>query len=129
MLALAGTKFDDPTGLSEKNVSSAFDLSRLVAAACSYPEICECSTTKETKLKSGRKTMTFVNTNALVGNPHWQIGLSKTGYIEEGGRCLVMQTELVKRPFLIVLLNSAGKNTRIGDANRIRTWLEKDDRK
>jgi serine-type D-Ala-D-Ala endopeptidase (penicillin-binding protein 7) len=123
-LALAETKFEDPTGLSGKNVSSARDLSRLVTAACSYAEICAFSTTRETILQSGQKQMSFVNTNSLVSSPRWQISLSKTGYIAEGGRCLVMLTELAKRPLLIVLLNSIGENTRIGDANRIRKWLQ-----
>ena len=82
------------------------------------------STQPETTIRTGRKQLRFVNTNALVRNPRWQIGLSKTGYIEEAGRCLVMQTQLAQRPVLMVLLNSTGKNTRLGDANRIRQWLE-----
>jgi serine-type D-Ala-D-Ala endopeptidase (penicillin-binding protein 7) len=127
-LGLAETKFDDPTGLSDKNVSSARDLSRLVAAACGYPEICAFTTTREATVHSGKKQMHFSNTNTLVSSSRWQIGLSKTGYIEEGGRCLVMQAKLARRPFLIVLLNSNGKNTRIGDANRIKSWLEKSSR-
>jgi serine-type D-Ala-D-Ala endopeptidase (penicillin-binding protein 7) len=123
-LGLNDTRFDDPTGLSDGNVSSAQDLSRLVAAACHYPQICNFSTQPEVTLQHGRKRLTFVNTNALVRNPHWQIGLSKTGYIEEGGRCLVMQTLLAQRPVLIVLLNSIGKNTRFADAERIKYWME-----
>jgi serine-type D-Ala-D-Ala endopeptidase (penicillin-binding protein 7) len=123
-LGLDETRFDDPTGLSDRNVSSAQDLSRLVDTACRYPEICAFTTTAEATLQHGRKRLHFVNTNALVRNPRWQIGLSKTGYIEEGGRCLVMQTQLGQRPVLIVLLNSTGKNTRLADANRIKTWME-----
>jgi D-alanyl-D-alanine endopeptidase (penicillin-binding protein 7) len=123
-MGLGETKFEDPTGLSEGNVSTAQDLSRLVAAACHYPAICMFSTQREATIQLGRRQLKFVNTNALIRNPRWQIGLSKTGYIEEGGRCLVMQTLLAKRPVLIVLLNSTGKNTRIGDANRIRQWME-----
>jgi serine-type D-Ala-D-Ala endopeptidase (penicillin-binding protein 7) len=123
-LALAETKFEDPTGLSKKNISSARDLIRLMAAACGYPEICAYSTTHEITLQSGQKQMHFVNTNALIGNPDWQIGLSKTGYIGESGRCLVMQTELAGRPLLIVLLNSSGENARLSDANRIKNWLQ-----
>ena len=123
-LGLVETRFDDPTGLSDRNISSAQDLSRLVAAACHYPQICNFSTEPEFTLLQGRKKLTFVNTNALVRNPHWQIGLSKTGYIEEGGRCLVMQTLLARRPVLIVLLNSVGKNTRFADAKRIKDWME-----
>jgi D-alanyl-D-alanine endopeptidase (penicillin-binding protein 7) len=123
-MGLTETKFEDPTGLSDGNVSSAKDLSRLVASACHYPLICEFSTRREETLQLERRPVTFVNTNALVRNPRWQIGLSKTGYIEEGGRCLVMQTLLAKRELLIVLLDSTGKNTRLGDANRIKQWIE-----
>jgi serine-type D-Ala-D-Ala endopeptidase (penicillin-binding protein 7) len=123
-MGLAETKFEDPTGLSDGNVSTAQDLSRLVAAACHYPVICTFTTQREATIQLWRRRLKFVNTNALIRNPRWQIGLSKTGYIEEGGRCLVMQTLLAKRPVLIVLLNSTGKNTRIGDANRIRQWME-----
>jgi serine-type D-Ala-D-Ala endopeptidase (penicillin-binding protein 7) len=123
-LGLSETRFDDPTGLSDRNISSAQDLSKLVDTACRYPEICAFTTTTETTIQHGRKQLHFVNTNALVRNPRWQIGLSKTGYIEEGGRCLVMQTQMGQRPVLIVLLNSTGKNTRLADANRIKTWME-----
>jgi len=123
-LGLSETRFADPTGLSDENVASAQDLSRLVDAACRYPMICNFSTQTEVTLQQGKRKLKFVNTNALVRNRRWQIGLSKTGYIEEGGRCLVMQTLLARRPVLIVLLNSTGKNTRIADANRIKDWLE-----
>jgi D-alanyl-D-alanine endopeptidase (penicillin-binding protein 7) len=124
-LGLRDTRFEDPTGLSDGNISTAQELSHLVDAACHYPLICAFSTQRETTLLVGRRQLKFVNTNALVRSPRWQIGLSKTGYIEEGGRCLVMQTLLAKRPVLIVLLNSVGKNTRIGDANRIKNWMER----
>jgi len=123
-LELSETRFEDPAGLSDGNVSSARNLSRLVETACGYPLIGMYSTQPETTIRTGRKQLRFVNTNALVRNPRWQIGLSKTGYIEEAGRCLVMQTQLAQRPVLMVLLNSTGKNTRLGDANRIRQWLE-----
>jgi D-alanyl-D-alanine endopeptidase (penicillin-binding protein 7) len=123
-MGLVETKFTDPTGLSDGNVSTATDLSRLVAAACRYPLICAFSTRRDATLQFRRKRIKFVNTNALVRNPRWRIGLSKTGYIEEGGRCLVMQTLLARRQLLIVLLNSTGKNTRIEDANRIKHWME-----
>jgi serine-type D-Ala-D-Ala endopeptidase (penicillin-binding protein 7) len=123
-LALTETKFEDPAGLSEGNVSSARDLSRLVEQACRYPLICAFSTQPEATILSGRKLLQFSNTNALVRNRHWQIGLSKTGYIEEAGKCLVMQAQLAQRPVLMILLNSTGKNTRLGDANRIRQWME-----
>jgi D-alanyl-D-alanine endopeptidase (penicillin-binding protein 7) len=123
-LGLSETRFADPTGLSDANVSSAQDLCGLVSVACGYPEIREFSTTPKTALQSGRKRLSFINTNALIRNSRWQINLSKTGYIEDSGRCLVMQTQLAGRPILIVLLNSVGKNTRLGDANRIRQWIE-----
>ena len=123
-LKLTETKFADPTGLSDSNVSSARDIARLAIEASNYPDICKFTTTPEFTLKSGRKQMQFVNTNSLVRSSRWQIALSKTGYIGEGGRGLVMKTRLAQRPILIVLLNSVGKNTRIGDANRIRQWVE-----
>jgi serine-type D-Ala-D-Ala endopeptidase (penicillin-binding protein 7) len=123
-LGLNETRFEDPTGLSDGNISSAQDLSRLVADACRYPQICNFSTQPEVTLQHGRKLLKFANTNPLVRNPKWQIGLSKTGYIEEGGRCLVMQTHLARRSVLIVLLNSTGKNTRLADAKRIKDWME-----
>jgi serine-type D-Ala-D-Ala endopeptidase (penicillin-binding protein 7) len=123
-LALGETRFADPTGLSGKNVSSARDLSLLAIAASKYPEICAFSTTAKAVIPSGQRQRQYVNTNTLVGSSRWQINLSKTGYIEEGGRGLVMQARVAQRPILIVLLNSVGKNTRIGDANRIRQWLE-----
>jgi D-alanyl-D-alanine endopeptidase (penicillin-binding protein 7) len=123
-LGLTETRFEDPAGLSDGNVSSAKDLSHLVEMACNYPLIRAYSTQEEATLRRGRNQLRFVNTNALVFNPRWQIGLSKTGYIEEAGRCLVMQTQLAERPVLMVLLNSHGKNSRLGDANRIRQWLE-----
>jgi serine-type D-Ala-D-Ala endopeptidase (penicillin-binding protein 7) len=124
VLDLVDIRFEDPAGLSDGNVSSAKDLIRLVDMACRYPLICAFSTQAEATIQSGRKQLHFVNTNALVRNNRWQIGLSKTGYIEEGGRCLVMQTQLAQRQVLIVLLNSVGKNTRLADANRIKQWME-----
>jgi D-alanyl-D-alanine endopeptidase (penicillin-binding protein 7) len=124
-LGLTDTKFVEPTGLSEENVSSAQDLSRLAEIACRYPEICLYSTQTEATLHRGRKRLRFVNSNALVRNSRWNIGLSKTGYIQDSGRCLVMQAQLAGRPILIVLLNSSGANERLADARKIRQWLEK----
>jgi D-alanyl-D-alanine endopeptidase (penicillin-binding protein 7) len=123
-LGLTESRFEDPTGLSERNVSSARDLCRLVEAACHYPLICAYSTQKEFILQQERKALRFVNTNSLVRNRHWQIGLSKTGYIEEAGRCLVMQTMLAHRPLIIALLNASGRRTRVDDMMQIRRWLE-----
>jgi D-alanyl-D-alanine endopeptidase (penicillin-binding protein 7) len=123
-LSLTETRFEDPTGLMAGNVSSAHDLSRLVDIASSYPEIRAYTTTAGYILQCGRRRLCFHNTNPLVRNSKWQIGLSKTGYIEESGRNLVMKALLAQRPVLIILLNSSGSDTRIGDANRIRKWLE-----
>ncbi len=124
VLGLNDTRFVDPTGLSGGNVSSAKDLIRLVEAASRYPQICAFSTQPEFKIQRGRRQLRFVNTNALIRNRYWHIGLSKTGYIQEGGRCLVMQTQLGQRSLLIVLLNSSGKNTQFADAIRIKQWVE-----
>jgi serine-type D-Ala-D-Ala endopeptidase (penicillin-binding protein 7) len=123
-LELTDTRFEDPTGLSEGNISSARDLSRIVNKAYQYPQICAFSTQKEFTLQQGKRQLHFVNTNTLIRSRKWNIGLSKTGYIEEAGKCLVMQTTLAQRPIIIVLLNSNGTNSRQGDANRIKQWLE-----
>jgi D-alanyl-D-alanine endopeptidase (penicillin-binding protein 7) len=123
-LGLTGTRFEDPAGLSSGNVATAWDLARILEAAYHYSEIRDFTTRPETIIQSGRRSIQFPNTNALVRNPHWTIGLSKTGYIEEAGRCLVMQTMLANRPVLVILLDSWGKYTRLGDANRIKQWLE-----
>jgi D-alanyl-D-alanine endopeptidase (penicillin-binding protein 7) len=123
-LGLEETKFEDPTGLSAGNVASAHDLARIMDAAYRYPEIRDFTTRPETTIQSGRRSIQFPNTNALVRSPRWNIGLSKTGYIEEAGRCLVMQAMLANRPVLIILLDSWGKYSRLGDANRIKSWLE-----
>lgn len=123
-LGLEAARFEDPTGLSAGNVATAHDLARIMEAAYRYPEIRDFTTRPETTIQSGRHSIQFPNTNALVRSPRWTIGLSKTGYIEEAGRCLVMQAMLANRPVLIVLLDSWGKYSRLGDANRIKSWLE-----
>lgn len=125
-LGMFNTRFVDPTGLNSGNVSTAEDLAKLVNAAYEYPEIRQVSTapSQEVAVSGNRNRMNFVNTNALVRKGDWVIGLSKTGFISEAGRCLVMQAEIVGQPLIIVLLDSTGKLTRIGDANRIRKWLE-----
>ena len=123
-LGLLETHFVDSTGLSKGNVSSAKDLARLVDTAYRYRLIREYTTCKKAIVHSGRRIVEFRNTNHLIQNHHWQIGLSKTGYIDEAGRCLVMQARVAQRPVLIVLLDSQGKLTRVGDANRIKQWLE-----
>jgi D-alanyl-D-alanine endopeptidase (penicillin-binding protein 7) len=123
-LGLFETHFDDPTGLSSGNVSSARDLVRLVNVACRYNLIRKFTTYKKAFVSLGQRTLEFHNTNRLIENPHWQIGLSKTGFIGASGRCLVMQAQVAQRSLIIVLLDSQGKLTRIGDANRIKYWLE-----
>ena len=123
-LGLTGARFEDPTGLSSGNVATAWDLALLLEAAYRYSEIRDFTTRPEATLQSGRRSIQFPNTNALVRNPRWSIGLSKTGYIEEAGRCLVMQAMLANRPVLVILLDSWGKYTRLGDANRIKQWME-----
>jgi serine-type D-Ala-D-Ala endopeptidase (penicillin-binding protein 7) len=123
-LGLADTRFYDSTGLNANNVSSARDLCKMVAAAAKYPLIREFTTTAEYTVTLHGRPHAFHNTNALVRNPEWQIGVSKTGFINEAGRCLVMQAWLNQKPMIIVLLDSWGKLTRLGDANRIKRWLE-----
>jgi len=125
-LGMNATHFYDTTGLDSNNVSTAEDLVKMVNAAYHYPEIRHVSTatSQEVTLSSRRHPTNFVNTNTLVRHGDWVIGLSKTGFINEAGRCLVMQAEISGQPMIIVLLDSAGKMSRIGDANRIRKWIE-----
>ena len=122
-LGMLATHYVEPTGLSSSNQSSAQDLARLVRAAFEHPIIRSLSTSMEAVMPVGRKSMQFRNTNGLVRNPEWEIGLQKTGYISAAGRCLVMQTQLAGRKLIMVLLDSAGKYSRIGDAERIRKWV------
>jgi len=124
LLGMSGTRFEDGTGLSGHNVSTAQDLAKLVQAAHAYPKIRDFTTSTSYQVKVGRRMMRFGNTNNLTRSSHWDIGLSKTGYIAEAGRCLVMQVTLAGRSIIIVLLDSWGKYTRVGDATRIRQWLE-----
>ena len=126
-LGLTQTHYIDSSGLSPGNVSTPADLGKLVAAATAYELIREYTTTGavNVKLPDSRRTLHFVNTNTLVRSSDWKIGLSKTGYINEAGKCLVMQAVIANQPIVIVLLDSWGRLTRVGDANRIRRWLEK----
>ncbi len=123
-LGMYNSRFEEPTGLSSNNVSTAHDLARMVAAAARYPEIRQYSTTAEAKVELNGRIRDFGNTNALVRSDNWEIGVSKTGYISEAGRCLVMQARVADKPVVIVLLDSVGKMTRVGDANRIKRWME-----
>ena len=127
-LGMRDTRFVDASGLNPNNVSTALDLAVLVNAGYHYPLIRDYSTTDSVRLafRGSRKTraMAFRNSNSLVRSAQWEIGLQKTGYISEAGRCLVMQARISARPVIIVLLDSWGKFTRVGDANRIKRWVE-----
>ena len=125
-LGMTRTHYEDPTGLSPRNVSTANDLARLVRAAADYPLIRQYSTTPAyfVDVQSTGQTLGFNNSNALVKNGAWDIQLQKTGYIREAGRCVVMLATIASRPMVIVLLDSIGKLARLGDAERVRYWLE-----
>jgi D-alanyl-D-alanine endopeptidase (penicillin-binding protein 7) len=124
-LGMESTQFFDPTGLNSTNVSTAQDLVKMVMAAQTYPDIQRYTTsTSHIVQVDGRRSLRFSNTNPLVKNSSWEIGISKTGYISEAGRCLVMQAKITNRPMVIVLLDSWGKRTRVGDAVRIKNWME-----
>jgi serine-type D-Ala-D-Ala endopeptidase (penicillin-binding protein 7) len=123
-LGMTNAHFVEPTGLSEENVASPEDLSKLVMAAAQVPEIREYSTDGDYLVQVGRHTLHYRNTDSLVSKPDWNIVVQKTGYISEAGRCLVMQTVIEDRTVVIVLLNSYGKRTRVADARRIRRWVE-----
>ena len=123
LLGMRDTHYVEPTGLSSRNQSSAQDLAVLVRAAHKVPLLRELSTSHEAQVAVGHRVMQFRNTNGLVSNPMWEIGLQKTGYIAEAGRCLVMQAHMAGRKLIMVLLDSTGKYSRIGDAERIRKWL------
>ena len=123
-LGMKTAHFIEPTGLSKLNVASPRDLAKLVLAAGAIPTIGEYSTDPEHTVYVGRQALQFRNTNSLVQKPDWVVGVQKTGYISEAGRCLVMQTVIDGRQVVIVLLNSFGRLTRIADAKRIRSWLE-----
>ena len=124
VLGMASAEFHDPTGLTSRNVASAEDLVKLVNAASANATIREFSTDPGYTLPVGRRTLAFHNTNSLVASPAWDIVVQKTGYISEAGKCLVMKAVIEGRSVVIVLLDSFGKFTRLGDANRIRQWME-----
>jgi D-alanyl-D-alanine endopeptidase (penicillin-binding protein 7) len=124
LLGMQDTRFAEPTGLSSRNQSSARDLALLVEAAAADPMLREFSTTRAYQVAVGRRKMVFANTNRLVLNQRWDIGLQKTGYISEAGQCLVMQTTVAGRKLIMVFLDSVGKLSRLGDAERVRRWVE-----
>lgn len=123
-LGMNDTNYVEPTGLSSRNQSSATDLAVLVEAAAAVPTLRELSTSTGTVVAVGNRSLQFHTTNRLVANPSWDIGLQKTGYISEAGRCLVMQAKVAGRKLIMVFLDSAGKLSRIGDAERVRRWVE-----
>ena len=124
-IGMQRTRFVDSSGLSSDNVSSAQDLARMVTAAYRYPLIQEYTTLTDYAVRTNEgRMLAFRNSNGLVKDSTWRIDVSKTGYIQEAGRCLVMQARIAAKPVIIVLLDSWGKYTRIGDANRIKRWIE-----
>ena len=123
-LGMADTRYVEPTGLSSKNQSSARDLATLVNVAHADPVLRELSTSPSHMVAVGHRTLQYNNTNRLVLNPSWDIGLQKTGYISEAGQCLVMQAQVAGRKLIMVFLDSAGKLSRIADAERVRRWVE-----
>lgn len=124
MLGMNDTRYVEPTGLSSKNQSSAKDLALLVNVASADPLLREYSTSPGHQVAVGRQVLQYNNTNRLVKNPSWDIGLQKTGYISEAGQCLVMQAQVAGRKLIMVFLDSAGKLSRLADAERVRRWVE-----
>ena len=122
-LGMSDTRYVEPTGLSSRNQSSARDLATLVKHAHGHQIIRDLSTSLEYQVAVGQRQLQYHNTNGLVKNPEWEIGLQKTGYISEAGRCLVMQAKLAGRQVIMVFLDSAGRYSRIGDAERVRKWI------
>lgn len=124
-LGMGSTRFLDSTGLNSANVSTAHDLVKMVDAADNYALIHEYTTSASHQVTpAGRRPLQYNNTNPLVKNASWDINVSKTGFINEAGRCLVMEAKIQGRPVIMVLLDSQGKQTRVGDANRVRKWME-----
>lgn len=124
VLGMTDTRYVEPTGLNSRNQSSAKDLATLVNYAYSDATLRELSTSTGYQVEVGNRTLQYNNTNRLVKSPAWDIGLQKTGYITEAGQCLVMQAKISGRKLIMVFLDSAGKLTRIADAERVRKWVE-----
>jgi D-alanyl-D-alanine endopeptidase (penicillin-binding protein 7) len=124
LLGMTDTSYVEPTGLSSRNQSSAQDLATLVNAAHADPMLRELTTSTGYQVAVGNRMLQYNNTNRLTKNPEWDIGLQKTGYITEAGQCLVMQTKIAGRKLIMVFLDSAGKLSRLGDAERVRRWVE-----
>lgn len=123
-LGMRDTRYVEPTGLSSMNQSSARDLATLVSVAYERPILRNLSTSPSHQLELGHRTLQYNNSNRLIRNPEWEIGLQKTGYISEAGRCLVMQAKVAGRKLIMVFLDSAGKLSRAQDAERVRRWVE-----
>ena len=124
LLGMKDTRYVEPTGLSSHNQSSAQDLALLVNAASGNATVRELSTSPAYQVEVGNRVLQYNTTNRLVKSPDWQIGLQKTGYISEAGQCLVMQARIAGRKVIMVFLDSAGKFSRIADAERVRRWVE-----
>lgn len=124
-LGMHDTRFVEPTGLSSDNRASARDLATLAAAAHEVPLLRDLSTSPSYEVAVGRHTLQYNNSNRLVKNPEWDIGLQKTGYISEAGRCLVMQARVAGRQLIMVFLDATGKIARVRDAERVRQWVER----
>lgn len=125
-LGMVDTSFADPTGLDKNNISTAIDLVKMTQAAQQYPIIRELSTSSyyEAYIKNKKIRLNYNNTNLLVRQGLWDIDISKTGYIREAGKCLIMQTKVMDKPIIMVFLKSYGKYTRTADAKRVKKWLE-----
>jgi D-alanyl-D-alanine endopeptidase (penicillin-binding protein 7) len=123
-LGMMDTHFENSTGLTSQNVSSARDLVKMVNAAYQYPLIRKFSTDTSYDVFTGKRNIAYRSTNALIRNPSWDIGLQKTGFINEAGECLVMQATINGRPVVMVLLDSSGKYSRFADAGRLRSYLD-----
>lgn len=121
---MADTRYVEPTGLSSSNQSSARDLATLVSVAYQRPILRDLSTSPSYEVDLGRRTLHYNNSNGLIKNPSWDIGLQKTGYISEAGRCLVMQAKVAGRQLIMVFLDATGKVGRMQDAERVRRWVE-----
>ncbi len=122
-LGMADTHYVEPTGLSSRNQSSAADLAKLVNVTSQIPLLRDLSTSREARVALGKRLVQFRSTNGLLSNPLWDIGLQKTGFINEAGKCLVMQASMAGRKLIMVFLDSSGRASRIADAERMRKWL------
>ncbi|MFM4705382.1 serine hydrolase [Aeromonas bivalvium] len=128
MLGMWHTRFADSTGLNPRNVSTAHDLAKLVAAASAYPLIRQYTSAQQHYVRTGKRQLHYRNSNRLVHDANWQVLVSKTGYIREAGRCLVMEARINREPMIMVLLNADTSGARVADAQRVRSWLESSNR-